>query len=124
MRLCEATTGISNPSPEVVQKLQDLHPQPCDFNFDPNILHAMQTNVPERSCREILNITSDRLRKNIRKKGSLKAPGIDGLRYEHLKTLFGQGNPEIPSEEEFAELFTDLIVLICDVRNVPREFSS
>ena len=72
------------------------------------------------SSRDILNITGDRIRKIIMKRPKLKRAGIDKSRYDHLQTLIGFGGEHNVDENQFAQLFADIIVLIIDDK-VPKE---
>ena len=48
-------------------------------------------------------------------------PAGDWRRFDHESALMGTGKPEAPTETEYADLFTDIIVLLMDVKEVPKE---
>jgi hypothetical protein len=120
MRAC--ASGSFRPCPAthaVVGKLRDLHPPPCGYSI--NNLENIKNHVISSSSRGIFDLNGFKLRKLVGKKPSKVAPGVDGFRWEHLRALFGQGRPEIPSEEVFADLFTNMLVLLLDVKDVPSD---
>jgi hypothetical protein len=120
----QQTTGSCSPSMAIVQKLRDLHPDPSEYTIDPVTLHNMKNIDMASSCGDTFEMTPSKLRNMFQKSKSLVTPGIDGLRNEHLRALFGSGKPEVPTEQQFAELFTAIIILIMDVTNTPAEVYS
>jgi hypothetical protein len=50
-----------------------------------------------------------------------KSPGLDGLRWEHLRSLCATGRVENSDEEEFSTLLASIISLLLDVKDVPSE---
>ncbi|MEY4350407.1 MAG: hypothetical protein RL078_454, partial [Bacteroidota bacterium] len=122
MKLCAADSfRPCEASHDTIRKLRDLHPHPCGYSINPNVLERMKSQVIRSSSREIFDLNGVKVRKLVKKKASKVAPGLDGFRWEHLRALFGQGRPEIPSEEVFAELFTSILVLLIDVKDVPSD---
>ena len=121
MKMCSSqNTQFCPNNLETLQKFHDLHPDKSDYSMNDETLNNIRNAVINSSSREALEITTPRLRSLIGKKPSLVSPGIDQLRWEHLRALFGTGKPENPSENLFADLFTTIIVYIMDVKDVPE----
>jgi hypothetical protein len=67
-----------------------------------------------------LNVTGKKVRDIIHRRKKLKRPGIDKLRFDHLKILIGYENSEHPGQQEFANLLANICTLIMD-GDAPRE---
>ena len=119
MSTITSKAGLCPASIETVNGLRQLHPQRCEYTIEPEKLDEMKTLKLNSSSREVYQLTGPRMRGIVSKKPNLVTPGIDGFRFDHLRALMGSGKPEIPSEDEFAELFTDIIVMLMDVEGVP-----
>ena len=121
MSTLSSTTGVCRPSVDTVESLRQLHPERCEYTIDPNKLNDMKNVNLSSSAREVYKLNGHTMRKIVRKKHSLVKPAGDGRRFDHESALMGTGKPEAPTETEYADLFTDIIVLLMDVKEVPKE---
>jgi len=71
------------------------------------------------SSSEVFGITGHQLRKWIRKKSDFVSPGLDGLRWEHMRALCGGGGDQHPDEDEFVNHLASIITLLLDVKHAP-----
>jgi hypothetical protein len=109
------------PTPATVAALQTKHPTPSPYAPHPDILSALEATNLIDSARTAFEIHGDRLRSWIHNKKDFVTPGLDNVRWEHLRQLIGRGGIERPDEERFAELLADILVLLIDVTEVPTE---
>jgi hypothetical protein len=93
---------------QVLQNLQQKHPPP--FQLIPEEFR----NVPSSNISSDLNINPSTLRSIICKRPKLKKPGIDQLRYDHLRVLIGNGGENDADQNEFAVKFSRLVALLVD----------
>jgi hypothetical protein len=120
MKTCSSASNNScPPSLETVQKLQSLHPNPCEYTMPTATLELINNAQVSVSARERLQLNEHKLRKFFRGKPRLVAQGILGDRWEFFSALVGTGKAEVPAEEEVAKLLTSVIVLMMDVKSVP-----
>ena len=98
--------------------VNQIHPEPSSYKIPPNIFERINSYEVNTSAREAFEISGAKVRGIIRQKSSKVSPGIDGLRWEHLLALLGQGRPEIQTENIFADLLANIIILIIDVKEV------
>jgi hypothetical protein len=122
MKTCSSATNNSCPSSlETVEKLQSLHPPPCEYTMPADIRELINNAEVSTSARERLQLNDHKLRKFLRGKPRLVAQGLLGDRWEFFSALVGTGKAEVPAEEEVAKLLTSVIVLLSDVKDVPAD---
>lgn len=61
---------------------------------------------------QVIPVDVPTLNKVIRKMKNAIAPGLDGLRYEHLKQLIGKANEQLPDEYTFSDNLAQVCTLI------------
>jgi hypothetical protein len=120
MKTCSSASNNScPPSIETIEKLQSLHPPPCEYSMPADIRELVNIAEVSVSARERLQLNDHKIRKFLRGKPRLVAQGILGDRWEFFSALVGTGKAEVPAEEEVAKLLTSVIVLLMDVKDVP-----
>ena len=99
------------PTERTIEKLQAKHPQPSYAGLTEEQLQALDEAVIEEA--DQIKVCYQEVRKAVRSGKNLKAPGLDLLRYEHLKQLVGKGiDPAPGSETEFCELLAKIIEML------------
>ena len=123
MKRLISKTGMPSASAAVYTALLGLHPDKTDYVIQANLLQDMLNchNALITNSMDVFEITGPKLRKWINKKSDFVSPGLDGLRWEHLRSLCGTGRIENPDEETFVNLLAKIISLLLDVKNVPSE---
>ena len=109
------------PSEATVTALQAKHPESSPYQSSVDIADAISNLNPSDSARTAFEIHGDRLRSWIHNKKDFVTPGLDNIRWEHLRQLIGRGGIDRPDEERFAQLLADIVVLLLDVNDVPTE---
>lgn len=96
---------------QMLDKLVAKHPPLSTQGLPDNIEQFLSDfHIPEE---DKVAVTVEEVRAIIRKANNLTSPGIDKLRYEHLKSLIGKGvKPQVGGEAEFCELLTRFVSLI------------
>jgi hypothetical protein len=102
-----------------IQRLRDKHPPRQSSKEDDSILESISAYTNDEAVHQF-NITPDRVRNFILNRSLLKRPGIDKLRYDHLRALIGHGGQHNPDEEEFADLLASIIGLLLHTSAPPE----
>lgn len=117
--LC-ASLPIAPASTETVATLRDKHPPKpasCPLVSQEEIL-AIRKFKLDPTLR--VHASVSQVRSIIRDAPRLKAPGIDMLRYDHLKSLVGKGVEAHGNEAVFSDLLTEVVNVII-AGEVPTE---
>jgi hypothetical protein len=110
MRALMSDSAFVVPTKETLQKLRDKHPAASKAGLTEAQLQEIQDAVVEEA--ELVKVSLHDVRRVIRKAANLKAPGLDLLRFEHLKQLIGKGPEPAPGDET---VFCDLLAKIIDL---------
>lgn len=108
----ETVTNNSNKD-EVFTKLSSKYPHP---NIDANYIANKEDIIKYRAPPDIkLKVTKQSINSTIAKCKNLTRPGIDQLKFEHLKALIGNhfGKQE-PDEVEYSNILAHIIELIAN----------
>jgi len=73
------------PTERTIEKLQEKHPQATKAGLTEEQLKQLDDFVLEDADK--IKVSVEEVRKAVRSGKSLKAPGLDLLRFEHLKQL-------------------------------------
>jgi hypothetical protein len=118
MRALMSDAKFVIPTEATLQKLRDKHPAASKAGLTDAQLQQLKDAVIEEA--ELVKVSLHDVRRVIRKAENLKAPGLDLLRFEHLKQLIGKGPEPAPGDET---VFCDLLAKIIEILiagEVPR----
>jgi hypothetical protein len=97
-------------SEQTFQKLQSKHPQSDWTATEEELQQLHEFALPDHSAVDEVDFMQ--MRTVIQKCKKLVRPGLDKLRYEHLRTLVGYGAEPSDQEAEFSRLFAKIITFV------------
>jgi hypothetical protein len=109
--------GLSNVTPDTLDKLKAKHPLRNNNLTDEEMAVLTSSEVNDNI---LICASFNQIRQIIKRSKNLTRHGIDKLRYEHLKALVGYGAVANPDEEQFTDLLTRLVNLIIS-KKTPAE---
>ena len=110
MRALMSDSTFVIPTAQTLEKLQDKHPAASKAGLTEAQLQELNDAVVEEA--ELVKVSLHDVRRVVRKAANLKAPGLDLLRFEHLKQLIGKGPTPAPGDET---VFCDLLAKIIEI---------
>jgi hypothetical protein len=102
-----------------IERLKEKHPPRHPIESLNDDIKSVMSYVSPVSITSVSDINGDIIRKIILKRPKLKRPGVDKLRYDHLRTLVGYGGILEPAQEIFAKNLSELCILLLDAKVVP-----
>jgi hypothetical protein len=116
-RLLTSTSAIATIDDNTLEALKVLHPQRLTPDSEIYYNHPSD-DFKARYAKH--HIKADKMISLLKTAGNMVTPGLDGLRYEHLRMLVGAS--ELPAEVEIGNLFAQLLTLIAN-GTIPQEIS-